>query len=120
MQSGATDFLVKQSLTAELLERSLRYAIRQKLDEDKLLRLAHFDPLTELANRSLFKGALEQIILHSSRMEEHFALITLDLDHFKLVNDTWGHDAGDALLCEVATRLKTLLVSPSALVTKTT
>jgi diguanylate cyclase (GGDEF)-like protein/PAS domain S-box-containing protein len=70
------------------------------------LRMARFDVLTGLANRSVFVEALNLQIARAKRGEKGFALIYLDLDHFKDVNDTLGHPVGDALLLAVAVRLE--------------
>jgi len=102
MHCGATDYLVKRDLNAQVLERSIRYAIRQKTDELKLVQLAHYDPLTGLCNRSLFQKRLLDIAQHSQRSRQNFAVFTLDLDHFKNINDTLGHERGDELLIAVA------------------
>ncbi|MBI3446730.1 MAG: EAL domain-containing protein [Magnetospirillum sp.] len=71
-----------------------------------ILRLAHYDVLTELPNRVLFLDRLERAVLHAQRHNRRAALLFLDLDGFKKVNDTMGHRAGDELLKEVAVRLK--------------
>jgi diguanylate cyclase (GGDEF)-like protein/PAS domain S-box-containing protein len=71
-----------------------------------ILRLAHYDMLTELPNRVLFQDRLERAVVHAKRHERQAALLFLDLDGFKKVNDTLGHRAGDELLKEVAVRLK--------------
>lgn len=68
-------------------------------------RMAFYDTLTELGNRRLFGNALEQSIQHCVRANRHAAMLYLDLDQFKRVNDTLGHEAGDELLKEVAKRL---------------
>ncbi len=68
-------------------------------------RMAFYDTLTDLANRRLFGNRLEQAIQHAIRTKRHAALLYLDLDQFKRVNDTLGHEAGDELLKEVAYRL---------------
>lgn len=106
MHSGVTDYLVKQDLNPHILERSIRYAIRQKTDELKLLELAHYDPLTKLANRTYFNQMLHRSLQNSSRLKSNFAILTLDLDHFKNINDTLGHDAGDELLIASANILR--------------
>jgi len=69
------------------------------------LRLARYDVLTGLANRAVFVEAVHQAIVHAIRDDTCFAVLFLDLDHFKDVNDTLGHPAGDALLKGVAARL---------------
>ncbi|MBF0612034.1 MAG: EAL domain-containing protein [Magnetococcales bacterium] len=81
---------------------------RQRL-EVQLREQAEFDSLTGLPNRKLFHDRLEQATLTGERNERSFALLFLDLDRFKWVNDTLGHDAGDELLIEAATRLKGVL-----------
>ncbi len=75
--------------------------------EEEIQRLAFFDPLTQLPNRRLLLDRLKRTQMNSARTEQHGALMFLDLDHFKLLNDTMGHDLGDELLQQVATRLKT-------------
>jgi diguanylate cyclase (GGDEF)-like protein/PAS domain S-box-containing protein len=70
-------------------------------------RLAFYDPLTELANRRLLLDRLRQSLAASSRRNRHCAVMLIDLDNFKSLNDTLGHDVGDSLLIEVARRLIT-------------
>ncbi|MEO6974292.1 MAG: EAL domain-containing protein [Gallionella sp.] len=71
----------------------------------KLLKLANYDVLTGLANRNLFNDRLEQEIKKASRNKSSLALLLIDLDEFKKVNDTLGHHAGDLLLIEAAQRI---------------
>lgn len=74
-----------------------------------LERLANFDPLTGLMNRRYFTERLEGFLGHSNRHDTRFALMFLDLDRFKEVNDSYGHAAGDELLRRVSAQLKKLL-----------
>ncbi|MFQ5519125.1 MAG: diguanylate cyclase domain-containing protein, partial [Mariprofundus sp.] len=78
----------------------------RKQFEEKLLQMAHFDQLTGLANRSLFHDRLNQVIAQSKRHKQQFALLYLDLDGFKAINDNLGHQSGDEILAETARRLK--------------
>ena len=77
----------------------------QKELEYQLFKMAHYDILTGLANRSLFVNRLEHAISMSLRYKTMFALLYIDLDGFKTVNDQYGHKAGDLLLIETAKRL---------------
>lgn len=84
----------------------LRDISKQKEAEEVIWHQANFDTLTSLPNRRMFRNRLEQEILKSDRTGLSFAMMFLDLDHFKEVNDTMGHETGDHLLKEAATRLK--------------
>ncbi|KGJ95864.1 EAL domain-containing protein [Colwellia psychrerythraea] len=77
--------------------------------EKKLTTLANYDPLTKLANRSYFHDQLERAINRSKRNNGSVILLMLDLDHFKQINDTLGHDIGDELLQDVAKRITDML-----------
>ena len=78
----------------------------RKHSEDKVKRLALYDPLTGLANRRLLEDRLKYAIANSRRYRSFGAVLMLDLDHFKSLNDTKGHHVGDELLIEVANRLR--------------
>ena len=106
MDKGADDYLIKSQLSAPLLERTIRYSLKSKQLEEKLAKMAHFDSLTGLYNRSIFNELLTKTIEQSKRLEQKFALVTIDLDNFKFINDNYGHPAGDQLLTKVARRLK--------------
>ncbi len=78
----------------------------QRETHAQMEKLAFYDPLTGLENRRLFKDRLDQCLKHVRRNKNLMALLFLDLDQFKRINDTLGHDAGDELLCTVARRIK--------------
>lgn len=88
------------------LAESIRPALFRKVSEDKIRFVAHHDNLTQLANRLMFHERLERMMMSARANERSFALLCLDLDDFKAVNDTSGHDAGDELLVAVAERLR--------------
>ena len=73
--------------------------------QQQVMHRAHCDELTGLPNRAMFFDRLEQSIIHARRRATRFALFFIDLDGFKEVNDTWGHEAGDFLLRQVGERL---------------
>ncbi|WP_439537300.1 putative bifunctional diguanylate cyclase/phosphodiesterase [Methyloversatilis sp.] len=81
----------------------------QKQAEEQILQLAYYDPLTALPNRRLLMDRLQRAMAVSGRSQQFGALFILDLDHFKNLNDTQGHDLGDRLLIEVAKRLTSAL-----------
>jgi len=78
---------------------------RLKQTNEQIIKLAQHDTLTALPNRILFYDRVNQAMTRASRDNESFAVLFIDLDDFKTVNDTLGHDTGDALLCEAAKRI---------------
>lgn len=102
-ETNLTAALESNKVTLKQLTEEI--AIRMQAEE-KLIQLARYDHLTGLANRALFQEVLSRAIARFKRNENQFALMFLDLDNFKVINDTMGHDTGDLLLKSVADRLK--------------
>jgi diguanylate cyclase (GGDEF)-like protein len=106
ISEGASDYLVKENVNSEVLERSIRYAIERKKIEQHLDHLAHYDHLTGLPNRLLFLDRLTQMVSLSQRSKDQFTLMYIDLNKFKEINDNYGHHTGDKLLVEFSSRLQ--------------
>jgi diguanylate cyclase (GGDEF)-like protein len=106
MNAGALDYLVKGEITPRTIERSLRYAIKLGETLEVLRRHATRDELTGLLNRREFERIVVEEEERSQRFGSPLALVMVDIDHFKRVNDTHGHSAGDAVLREVARRIE--------------
>lgn len=111
LQSGAKDFISKPFDLAEVLMRvhnmlEVRLLHEAARNYGKMLEsLALNDPLTELANRRLLADRMSMALVHARRNKSATAVVYLDLDGFKLINDTFGHGVGDSLLKMVAVRL---------------
>ena len=105
MALGVSDFLDKNRIDATLLERTIRYALARHRQAERLNRLAQYDELTGLANRSLFQDRLTRALAWARRHGQLVAVMVLDLNGFKAVNDRLGHSAGDRLLNIMARRL---------------
>lgn len=113
VNAGAQDYISKRYISdGSLLTRTLRHAIERhqmklklEMARDRAKYLAQYDQCTSLPNRLLFLDRLNQAIMRAVREKEHFALCFIDLDKFKAVNDTLGHEAGDEVLRRVANRM---------------
>jgi diguanylate cyclase (GGDEF)-like protein len=105
VQEGAQDYLVKRRADSHLLARSIRYAIERKRTELAIARQAFVDPLTGLPNRSRLIERLTQALARVERSDDRVAVLFIDLDRFKIINDSLGHEAGDEVLAIVAKRL---------------
>jgi diguanylate cyclase (GGDEF)-like protein len=106
VQMGAQDYLIKGQGDGHLISRVIDYSIERKKDIQELSHLANYDSLTGLANRLLFRERLDRALIRADRSKTLVALFVIDLDRFKNVNDSLGHDAGDQLLIKVAKRLQ--------------
>lgn len=105
LNSGVADFLPKRHVNPAMLNRSIRYAHRDHMRLQQLEYLAHFDTLTGLCNRRLFMDRLEHAFEGCKRHHHSGALLYIDIDNFKEVNDAMGHTVGDDLLKVVAERM---------------
>ncbi len=105
VKQGASDLLTMKNLDAAQLERAIRYAIDRRVAQRELTKLAHYDVLTGIPNRSLFSDRLDRALQRSSRGDKPFALFFVDLDGFKSINDNYGHEVGDQVVIEIARRL---------------
>jgi two-component system cell cycle response regulator len=109
---GVTDYLIRPIDRQELLAR-VQTQIRRKRYSDYLRKrlescfeLSIMDPLTQLHNRRYLEGHLNTLVTEAKANNKHLSVLMVDVDHFKAVNDTYGHDAGDAILRECAARLR--------------
>jgi len=105
MEAGAMDFLIKTEFTPRELERAIRYARKLGGMLGQLRQQATKDELTGLANRREFDRLLLEEFQRNARFQRSFALVLLDIDFFKRVNDTHGHQVGDQVLRHVASLL---------------
>ncbi|TMO56870.1 putative bifunctional diguanylate cyclase/phosphodiesterase [Pseudoalteromonas aurantia] len=116
IDAGAQDFLLKSEINAGQLKRALmqaqkRFELENKLVDSyqKVKELAENDHLTGLYNRYYFGEALQRAIIANRTYNANLAVLQLDLDNFKNINDSFGHDIGNALLQEIALRFKSVL-----------
>lgn len=107
MRAGANDYLMKGRLARLLpaFERELREAMVRKEHQKRLHHLAHFDPITGLANRDLFHQRLAQLLRTAREGRRGLAVAVIDLDRFRVINQSLGRGTGDELLLQVGTRI---------------
>jgi len=109
LRAGAQDYVSRADLTPEDLRRRLQHAIERKGAELQLANRALADPLTGLPNRTLFMDRLSVALDRLQRSGLMIAVLFLDVDKFKLINDSLGHTVGDQVLIALATRLRSVL-----------
>lgn len=106
LKAGANDYLVKEKIDGSSLYHAISNAIKTNTMAQELQRLAHYDTLTGLENRALFLSHLKSSIALADRNGQCCGLIFIDIDYFKSINDSYGHESGDLLLKECGKRLK--------------
>lgn len=109
VKKGAQEYIIKGQATGRAIKQILQSSILRKKAEQELFHLAHHDSLTGLPNRTSFEETAKMLIKRAERWDRKEALIFIDLNKFKEINDTHGHEAGNEVLKEVAGRLKKTL-----------
>jgi diguanylate cyclase (GGDEF)-like protein len=105
LQKGAVDFIVKNRIDSFDLLKAIAYAMFRKCKEFELRISALRDPLTGIGNRNLFDEQAQTLLNQAKRGQERAAVLFMDVDGLKAINDTHGHALGDRLLNQVATRI---------------
>lgn len=116
LKLGAYDYLTKSTLRPELLHKAIANAVEKsvlmkkvKKQESKIKHMAYHDYLTGIPNRLQFEQIASQALARAKRYQKKLAILMMDLDQFKIVNDTLGHGAGDLLLKQVVKRFEVIL-----------
>lgn len=116
MKAGAYDYCSKSKITPDFLQKLIQYTLESYTSRQRILqakkrihKLAYYDSLTTLPNRTLFHEHVAQQLNNALIKQESLALIFLDIDHFKFINNTWGHSVGDSLLQAISARLQKAL-----------
>lgn len=105
MQKGAFDYLASENLDNYVLERCLGHAVEKRQVDKKLSQLNLYDPLTGIPNRMLFRQTLDRAVEQAKLQRSFLALLVINLDGFKKVNESYGSESGDQLVTAMAQRL---------------
>jgi len=109
LERGAQEYIVKNHINNDIIRRILQSSILRKRVERALTQKAYTDPLTGLPNRISFEQSARNLLVKAKRWNTTEALLFIDLNKFKIINDTHGHEAGNIVLIETAKRLKETL-----------
>ena len=105
LQQGAADYLALENLDSYVFERCIGYAVDKRQNDKKMAQLNLYDPLTGIPNRVLFRQTMERAIELAKTQQISLALLLINLDGFKRVNESYGSEAGDRLVATMAQRL---------------
>ena len=109
LEQGAQEYLIKGHSNGKVLQMAIHSSIKRKSVERRLFRQANYDELTGLPNRRLFKEHIEKALCRAERWSRHEIILFIDIDNFKTVNDTYGHEVGNKVLREAAMRMQRLM-----------
>jgi len=109
VEIGAEDHVENEHRSAEVLTRAIQYAIERVDATARLAFLSRNDPLTGLVNRAVFRDRLAQALARSDRSQKPGALLLVDIDSFKAINESFGSDAGDRLLQHLGAKLENVV-----------
>jgi diguanylate cyclase (GGDEF)-like protein len=98
LRHGADDYVIKGKFSVNELHQAIQYSVYRKYKEMRLRQQALYDPLTGLANRHLLFDRLDEAHRYAARHGEKFAVVVIDLDKIKAVNDSYGHEVGDRVI----------------------
>ena len=109
LREGAQEYMLKDNMNSAVLRQIIQSSILRKKFENELYRKAHYDDLTGLPNKLSFEDIAQTMLERARRWNRREALLFVDLDKFKAINDTYGHDAGNFVLQETSKRMRSVL-----------
>lgn len=105
VKHGAQDYLTKEELSHLTAPRIIRYSLERHKYDQQVIEMANTDPLTKLPNRNRFLSHIEHELANAARYKQTLSLLFIDLDRFKLINDTHGHLTGDEFLKAISSKI---------------